>query len=60
MCMQQKDKRHVGMISSCIPDENVSVVRRGKKVTIPLVINLMGRVDRSDQMMNSSQLNVIG
>ena len=59
MCMQWKDKRHVRMISSCIPDENVSVVRRGKEVTIPLVINLMGGVDRSDQMMNSSQLNVI-
>ena len=45
------------MLSSCIPDENVSVVRRVKEVTVPLVINIynnmMGGVDRSDQMMNS-------
>ena len=40
-----------------ISDENVSVVRRGKDVTVPLVINIynnmVGGVDRSDQMMNS-------
>ena len=57
LCMQWKDKRDVRMLSSCIPDENVSIVRRGKEVTVPLVINIynnmMGGVDRSDQMMNS-------
>ena len=57
MCMQWKDKRDVRMLPSCIPDENVSVVRRGKEVTVPLVINIynnmMGGVDQSDQMMNS-------
>ena len=57
MCMQWKDKRDVRMFSSCIPDENVSVVRRRKEVTVPLVINIynnmMGGVDRSDQMINS-------
>ena len=57
MQLQWKDKRDVRMLSSCIPDENVSVVRRGKEVTVPLVINIynnmMGGVDRSDQMMNS-------
>ena len=37
--------------------ENVSVVRRGKEVIVPLVIatynNMMGGVEQSDQMMNS-------
>ena len=45
------------MLSPCIPDENVSAVRRGKEVIVPLVINtynnMMSGVDRSDQMMNS-------
>ena len=35
MFMQWKDKRDVRMLSSCIPDENVSVVQRGKEVTVP-------------------------
>ena len=38
MCMQWKDKSDVCMLLSCIPDENVSVVRRGKEVTVSLVI----------------------
>ena len=57
MRMQWKDKWDVLMLSSCIPGESVSVVRRGKEVTVPLVINIynnmMGGVDLSDQMMNS-------
>ena len=57
MCMQWKDKRDVRMLLSCIPDENVSVAQRGKEVTDLLVINIysnmIGRVDRSDQMMNT-------
>ena len=57
MRMQWKDKGDVLMLSSCIPGESVSVVRRGKEVTVPLVINIynniMGGVDLSDQMMNS-------
>ena len=38
MCVQWKDKHDFRMLSSCIPDENVSVIRRGKEV-IPLIIN---------------------
>ena len=57
MCMQWKDKRDVRMLSSSIPDENVSVIQRAKEVTVPLVVNIdsnmMDGVDRSDQMMNS-------
>ena len=56
MCMQWNDKRDVLMLSSCVPDENLCVVRRGKEVIVPLEINIynnmMGGVDRSDQMMN--------
>ena len=46
MCMQWKDNHDVHMLSSCIPDGNVSVMWRGKEVVI------MGGVDWSDQMMN--------
>ena len=57
MCMQWKDKRDVLMLSSCVPDENFCVLRRGKEVIVPLEINIynnmMSGVDRSDQMMNS-------
>ena len=57
MCMQWKDKRDVRMLSSSIPDENVSVIQSAKEVTVPLVVNIdsnmMDGVDRSDQMMNS-------
>ena len=57
MRMQWKDKWDVRILSSCMPDESVSVVRRGKEVTVPLVINIynnmMDGVDLSDQMMNS-------
>ena len=49
MCMQWNNKHDVCMHSSCIPDENVSVIGRGKEVTVPLVINIynnmMGGVD---------------
>ena len=38
MCMRWKDKSDVCMLLSCIPDENVSVLRRGKEVTVSLVI----------------------
>ena len=62
MCMQWKDKRDVRMISSCIPDENISVIPRGKEVIVPLVINIynsmMVGLDPSDQTMNYTQLNV--
>ena len=62
MCMQWKDKRDVRMISSCIPYENVSVIPRGKEFIVPLVINIynnmMVGLDRSDQTMNYTQLNV--
>ena len=55
MCVQWRDKHDVRMLSSCIPDENVSVIRRGKEV-IPLIINtcnnMMGGVYVIDQMMN--------
>ena len=53
MCMEWKDKRDVCVLSSCIPDNNVCVVRRVKEVTVPLVINfynnMKGGVYRSDQ-----------
>ena len=49
MCMQWNNKHDVCMHSSCIPDENVSVIGRGKEVTVSLVINIynnmMGGVD---------------
>ena len=32
MCMQWKDKHDVCILSSCIPNENASVIRRGKKL----------------------------
>ena len=32
MCLQWKDKRDVRILSSCIPDENVIVVQRGKEL----------------------------
>ena len=55
MCVQWRDKHDVRMLSSCIPDENVSVIRRGKEV-IQLIINtcnnMMGGVYVIDQMMN--------
>ena len=45
------------MLPPFILHENVSVVRRGKEVIVPLVIatynNMMGGVVQSDQMMNS-------
>lgn len=45
------------MLTSCIPNEDVIVKRRGNEKVVPLVINVynnaIGGVDRSDQMMNS-------
>ncbi|XP_065652095.1 piggyBac transposable element-derived protein 4-like [Hydra vulgaris] len=52
-----KDKRDVFMMSTCIPDTEKIVVRRGIQAKIPTVIHeynqLMVGVDRSDQMMTS-------
>ena len=49
MCLQWKDKHDVRMLPPFILHENVSVVRRGKEVTVPLVIstynNMMGGVE---------------
>ena len=57
MCMKWKEKRDVCMLSSCIPDENISVIQRGKEVIISSVINtynnMIDGMDQSDQMMNS-------
>ena len=58
--MQCKDKRHVRMLTSCIPDKDAIVKRRGKDKAVPLVIetynNVMDGVDISDQMMSSYPL----
>ena len=60
MCMQWKDKRDVRMLTSCIPDKNVIVKRRGKEKAVPLIIdtynNGMGGVNLLDQMMSSYPL----
>ena len=52
-----KDKRDVFMMTTCIPDSETQVQRRGVEVTIPTVIHeynsMMGGVDRSDQMTTS-------
>ena len=57
MCMQWKDKRDDCMLSSCIPDENISLKQRGKELKVLSVINtynnMIDCVDLSDQMMNS-------
>ena len=39
MCMQWKDKRDVRMLTSCVPDEDVAIKRRGKDKVVPLVVN---------------------
>ena len=60
MCMWWKDKRDVRMLTSCMPDKDGIVKRRGKEKAVPLVINTynneMGGVDLSDQMMSSYPL----
>ena len=60
MCMQWKDKRDVRMLTSCIPDKDAIVKRRGKEKAMSLVIdtynNVMSGVDLSDQMMSSYPL----
>ena len=57
MCMQWKDKCGFCMFLSPLPDKNVRVVWRGKKVIVLKVINaytnMMGGVDWSDEMMIS-------
>ena len=48
------------MLTSCIPDKDVIVKRRGKEKAVPLVIdtyrNGMDSVNLSDQMMSSYPL----
>lgn len=48
------------MLTSCIPDKDAIVKRRGKDKAVPLVIetynNVMDGVDISDQMMSSYPL----
>ena len=57
MCMQQKDKQVVCMLSSCNPDENVIMKCYYYEVIISLVINaynnMLGRMDWSDKKTHS-------
>lgn len=57
MCMQQKDKQVVCMLSSCNPDENVIMKCYYYEVIISLVINaynnMLGGMDWSDQKTHS-------
>ena len=59
-CIQWKDKRDVRMLTSCIPDKDVTVKRRGKEKAVPLIINTchneISDVDLSGQMMSSYPL----
>ena len=40
MCIQWKDKKDVRMLTSCVPDEDVAVKRRGKDKLVPLVVKI--------------------
>ena len=40
MCIQWKDKKDVRMLTSCVPDEDVVVKRRGKDKLVPLVVKI--------------------
>lgn len=57
MCMQQKDKQVVCMLSSCNPDENVIMKCYYYEVIISLVINaynnMLGGMDWSDKKTHS-------
>lgn len=57
MCMQQKDKQVVCMLSSCNPDENVIMKCYYYEVIISLVINaynnMLGGMDSSDKKTHS-------
>ena len=57
MCTRWKDKKDVYMMSSCITNDTVNVMRAGKPKDIPLVVHMynqsMGGVDRSDQMLTT-------
>ena len=60
MVTQWKDKKDVTMMSSCVNDCTVNVIRAGKEKTIPTVVDFynmnMGGVDRSDQMLTSYEV----
>ena len=57
MCMQQKDKQVVCMLSSCNPDENIIMKCCYYEVIISLVINaynnMLGGMDWSDKKTHS-------
>ena len=57
MCMQQKDKQVVCMLSSCNPDENIIMKCYYYEVIISLVINaynnMLGRMDWSYKKTHS-------
>ena len=55
MCTHWEDKKDVYILSSCVQEGEIEVMRAGKPKQIPNVVhiynNIMGGVDRADQML---------